>query len=372
MVARLGGDEFTILLDAIDGIDAATKVADRIQRALQVPFTIAHQEFFATLSIGMVYGSAEYTQPEDILRDADTAMYRAKALGKARYVLFDETMHTETKRLLQLETDLRRALERDEFDISYQPIVALHTERVIGFEALLRWNHPEHGAIPPDTFIPVAEETGLIVPIGWWTLRTACMHMHAWQTRFTMAVPLTLSVNISGKQLMQPHFIDHVTEIIHTSGLSPHQLRLEITETTMVHRTDHTIVVLNALRTLGVQIDIDDFGTGYSSLSTLYQFPSTALKVDRSFVQQLGQHGEHVEIVQAIVTLAHQLGMDVIVEGIETRAQLARLQAMGCDMGQGYLFFHPMTTTMIERWLTMLPGASVRLPQTEDASVVMQ
>lgn len=359
ILARLGGDEFTILLAPVAGLGDAIDVATRIQHALQAPFVVADHEIFTSMSIGIVHGTAAYTQPEEMLRDADTALYRAKALGKARYAIFDQTMHTATKQRLQLEADLRRALKRDEFDIVYQPIVALHTERVIGFEALLRWNHPELGAIAPDTFIPVAEETGLILPLGWWALRTACMQMHAWQTRFTMAVPFTLSVNISGKQLAQPHFIKHIRETLDNSGLSPHQVRLEITETVMVHQADQTIAVLNALRAFGVQVDIDDFGTGYSSLSTLYQFPSSALKVDRSFVQQLGRQGEHGEIVQAIVTLAHQLGMDVIVEGIETRAQLARLQAMGCDMGQGYLFFHPMTTTMIERWLPTLAGVAL-------------
>jgi EAL domain-containing protein (putative c-di-GMP-specific phosphodiesterase class I) len=270
-------------------------------------------------------------------------------------VVFDPTMHTDAKQRLQLETDLRRALERHEFHLVYQPLVALDTERVLGFEALLRWEHPEQGAIPPACFIPVAEDMGLMVPLGWWVLRTACTQMQIWQQQFVRAVPLTLSVNISGKQLAQPDFSDQLAAILEASGLSPHQLRLEITETVMVHQIEYAGMVLEQVRAQGVQLAMDDFGTGYSALSTLHQVPCSALKIDRTLVQQLeAGRGEPVEIVQAMTTLAHQLGMEVIVEGIETRAQLGCLQAMGCDAGQGYLFGPPLRAPLVDKLLMTL------------------
>jgi diguanylate cyclase (GGDEF)-like protein/PAS domain S-box-containing protein len=357
-LARLGGDEFTVLLDDIFDGNYAIEVANRIQQILAVPFTLSRYELFTTVSIGIVCSTTNYGQPEELLRDADAALYHAKASGKARHAVFDQAMRTQAISLLQLETDLRRALERQEFELMYQPIVSLDTESITGFEALLRWHHPEHGDISPESFIPVAEETGLIIPIGWWALRTACVQMCSWQRMFATAVPFTISVNVSGRQFIQPKLVENVREIVDASGLAPHRLRLEITESIIVKNTDATMRVLADLHALGIEVYIDDFGTGYSSLSTLHCLQSDALKIDRSFISQLANHGENVEIVQMIAMLAHQLGMDVIVEGIEKQAQLALLQEMGCDYGQGFLFSQPMSSAAVEELLATLESSA--------------
>jgi len=354
ILARLGGDEFTDLLNDVGGVNDAIEVSNRIKQVLSMPFNLSRYEMFATVSIGIVCSTADYTQPEELLRDADAALYHAKASGKARHAVFDQVMHTKAISLLRLETHLRRAMERQEFELMYQPIVSLDSERITGFEALLRWNHPEHGYISPDSFIPVAEETGLIIPLSWWVLHSACIQMRSWQRTFATAVPLTISVNVSGLQFAQPKLVEYVREVVDSSGLAPHRLRLEITESIIVKNADATRSVLSDLRALGIEVYVDDFGTGYSSLSTLHCLQSDALKIDRSFISQLGSHRENVEIVQMIAMLAHQLGMDVIVEGIEKQSQLAVLQDMGCDYGQGFLFSQPMSSTAVETLLATL------------------
>ncbi|MFQ5857549.1 MAG: EAL domain-containing protein [Anaerolineae bacterium] len=341
-VARLGGDEFVILLEDIEAVSDATRVAGRIREVLTVPFNLDGHEMFTTASIGIVLSATSYEQPEDILRDADIAMYRAKALGKARYELFDAAMRDHVVARLRLETDLRRAIERQEFEIHYQPIVSLADGRIAGFEALLRWQHPEHGLVSPGEFIPVAEETGLIVPIDQWVLRETCGQMRAWQAQFPADPPLTISVNLSSKQFAQPDLIEQIEQVLRETGLDARSLKLEITESVIMENGESAAVMLSRLRALGVQVHMDDFGTGYSSLSYLHQFPIDTIKIDRSFIGKMGVDGNNSEIAQAIVMLARDLGMDVIAEGVETAEQLVRLRALECEYGQGYHFSKPL------------------------------
>ncbi|HEX4947155.1 MAG TPA: EAL domain-containing protein, partial [Blastocatellia bacterium] len=341
-VARFGGDEFAILLDGINSSTLAIHIAERIQQAMTVPFCIVGHETFLTTSVGIALSTQGYTQPEEVLRDADIAMYRAKDSGKARHEVFDKTMHAQTISRLNLENDLRRALERREFFLVYQPLVQVASGKLYGFEALVRWQHPERGIVPPMEFIPVAEETGLIVPLGHWVLEESCRQVREWQTLFPAFRSLTLSVNLSGKQLNNPKLIQEVKDILFDTGFDPSCLKLEITESVVMENAEASTVLLKQLRTLGLQLSIDDFGTGYSSLSYLHRFPVTTLKIDRSFVSRMGQGDENLEIVRTIVTLAKNLTMDVVAEGIETQEQRAQLHALGCQYGQGYLFSKPL------------------------------
>ncbi|HEY9282437.1 MAG TPA: bifunctional diguanylate cyclase/phosphodiesterase [Pyrinomonadaceae bacterium] len=341
-VARLGGDEFAILLDGLEDDGDAVHVAERVQQELTSPFHLSGHEVFTTASIGITLSRTGYEHPENVLRDADTAMYRAKENGKARYELFDSVMHARAVERLKLENDLRRAVERGEFEVYYQPIVSLDSERIAGFEALVRWDHPERGFVLPAEFIPVAEETGLIVEIGQWVLRESCRQMREWQRRSFDNRLLTLSVNLSGKQFLQPNLIGCVKQILHETDLDPRCLKLEITESIMMENAEAASAMLVQLRGLGVKLSIDDFGTGYSSLSYLHRFPVNTLKIDRSFVMRMGDAGENSEIVRTILTLASNLGMDVVAEGVETEGQLAQLKAMRCPYGQGYLFSKPV------------------------------
>ncbi len=341
-VARLGGDEFTILLENIQDIEEAKQVADRIQKELSLPFNLSGHEVFTAVSIGIALSKIGYDRPEDLLRDADTTMYRAKALGKGRFEVFDRTMHTEALALLQLETDLRRGLDRREFQLHYQPIIALASGKISGFEALVRWQHPLRGLIPPAEFIPVAEETGLIIPIGWWILGEACRQMRLWQEQFPGTESLTISVNFSGKQFLQPNMVEQIYHVLEETGLDASKLGLEITESALMENFELATIMLKQLRSQGVKLFLDDFGTGYSSLSYLHRFPFNVLKIDRSFVSRMGLDAKNLEIVYTIVTLAHSLGMDVTAEGVETAAQLAQLSAIKCKHGQGYLFSMPM------------------------------
>jgi diguanylate cyclase (GGDEF)-like protein/PAS domain S-box-containing protein len=341
-VARLGGDEFTILLDHIKHIADATRVADRLQKELALPFNLNGQEVFTTVSIGIAVSATGYGRPEELLRDADTAMYRAKALGKARYELFDPAMRDVAVASLQLETDLRKAIERQEFQNFYQPIVSLETGRIVGFEALVRWQHPERGLVPPGDFILAAEESGMILSIGQWVLREACRQMRAWQAQFPMTVPWIISVNLSTKQFKQPDLVQQIQDILRETGLESDSLKLEITESLIMDSVDSATAMLSQLKALGIQLSMDDFGTGYSSLSYLHQFPMDTLKVDRSFVSRMATNGQSTDIAQTIVILAHQLGLDVVAEGVETAEQLAQLRSLGCEYAQGYYFSRPI------------------------------
>ena len=348
-VARLGGDEFTILIEDITDETESVQVAERIQNELSIPFTLSGREVFTTVSLGIAPSTTGYERAEDILRDADTAMYRAKSLGKARYEIFDKAMHARAINLLQMETDMRRALEREEFILHYQPIVALDNFRLRGFEALVRWQHPERGFISPMDFIPVAEETGMIIQLGEWVLREACAQMQRWQKIFPVESPLFITVNLSSKQFSQNTLISKVAMILQETGVKPQTVKLEITESVVMENIDTATDMLRQLRGLGVKLAIDDFGTGYSSLSYLHRFPIDTLKIDRSFVTRMSENNENTEIVRTIVVLAQNLGMDVVAEGVETNEQLVLLQKLGCENGQGYFFSKPVNADGAER-----------------------
>jgi diguanylate cyclase (GGDEF)-like protein len=342
IIARLGGDEFAILLDGFADPNDVLRVAEKIQQVISEPLTIDRNEAFTSASIGIALSSTGYERPEDVLRDADTAMYRAKDAGKARHEVFDEVMYARAVSLLNLENDLRRALERQEFLVYYQPIVTLKTGSVCGFEALVRWQHPTRGMISPSEFIPLAEETGLIVPLGQWVLEESCRQMREWQEQSFASGALSVSVNLSGKQLSRADLCHQIKLILERTGLDPRSLKLEITESVVMENADLAINMLKQLRALGVQLSIDDFGTGYSSLSYLHRFPVNNLKIDRSFISRMGLGDENLEIVRTVIMLARNLGMEVIAEGIETKEQLAQLRALSCGFGQGYLFSMPL------------------------------
>ncbi len=355
-VARLGGDEFAILLEGIQDVSDATRVADSIHQVLTSPFHLDESEVFMTLSIGIALNTNSDQQPEDLLRDAGIAMYRAKAQSKACYEVFDAAMHELVVDRLQIETDLRRAIERQEFRVFYQPILSLSTRKIIGFEALLRWQHPQRGLVPPIEFIPTAEETGLITPIGWWTLREACRQVKVWQEQFPASEPLTINVNLSCKQFTQPDLLEQIDQILRETRLAVGTLKLEITESLVMENPDLIKALLLELKKRKINLCIDDFGTGYSSLSRLHNFPISTLKIDRSFVSRIGALGENSEIIQAIVTLAQTLRMDVVAEGIERPEQISPLIALQCEYGQGNFFSKPVDSEaakalLIAEWL---------------------
>jgi predicted signal transduction protein with EAL and GGDEF domain len=337
-VARLGGDEFTVLIDNTAGVSDATRVAERIMIELQRPFYLQGQDVFVSASIGIALSGTGYQVPDDLLRDADLAMYRAKANGKSRYEVFDQKMHAHAVALLQLETDLRLAIEREEFRILYQPVISLRSGRIAGVEALVRWAHPQRGLVSPDDFLTVAEETGLVVPMGNLVLREACMRMAEWRRENPVAGDVTISVNLSARQFSHPDLVARVTESLEGSGLPPQCLRLEFTESVLIEREGPVIDTFAKLHGLGIRLDLDDFGTGYSSLGYLHRFDLDGLKIDRSFVSNIGPDGEGSEIVRTIVALANNLGMEVIAEGVESPGQVGVLQGVGCDLVQGYLF----------------------------------
>ncbi len=349
-LARFGGDEFAILLSGMTDATDAVRVAQRIHDELTQPFVLDKNSAFATASIGIALSSSGYDRPEDILRDADTAMYRAKENGKARYEVFDHGMHARAVSRLQLESDLRQAIEQKEFCVYYQPIISLQTGRLHGFEALVRWNHPRRGLVSPADFIPVAEETGLIVPIGQWVLNEACAHVRQWQIDSPSHRSLSLSVNLSARQVAQPDLLERIKEALKTSKLNPHCLKLEITESVVMENAEAAALMFKQLRLLGVQLSIDDFGTGYSSLSYLHRFPLNYLKIDRSFVMRLTTDNDNA-IVRTISTLARNLGMEVIAEGIETDEQYQQLKMLGCEYGQGYLFSRPVDNDRVPHLL---------------------
>ncbi len=340
-VSRLGGDEFVVLLDDVDDPSVVVQVAEQVMSALRAPFQLNGFELVTTASIGIAIGGPEYDSAEALLRDADIAMYHAKRRGKARFVLFDEPMRTSAISRLEMETGLRAALAREEFLLYYQPVIALQTGRVAGFEALVRWDHPQRGLMSPDDFIPLAEETRLIEPLGLWVLQGALRQLVRWQREHWSRPALSMSVNISCRQFLQPDLIYQIKKSLLETGVDPRSLRLEITESAIMEDVESAMEGLARLRELGVRVAIDDFGKGYSSLSYLHQFPCDMLKLDRSFIARINAGGENDEIVRTLLALARGLRLEVVAEGVETDAQRAHLRELGCAYGQGFHFSRP-------------------------------
>ncbi len=351
-VSRLGGDEFAVLLEDITYTQDAVFVSDRLQDLLSQPMVINGAELFTSASIGVALSSGRYDAPEEMLRDADTAMYKAKADGRARYELFDNDMHTQAVANLRLETDLRRAVERGEFVLHYQPIFSLNHNQIHAFEALVRWEHPVKGQIMPSGFISIAEETGLIVPVGYWVLNEACNQIRAWKEKFSEQKIKYMSVNFSPRQFVEIELADKIDGIIHDAGISPEWLNFEITEPLVMENADCIHAILAQFRSMQIELSMDDFGTGYASLSHLHSLPINLLKIDHSFIARMEEKkAGQEEIVDTIITLAHKLGLGVVAEGVETEDQLARLKSMGCDYAQGYLFSPPVSAQEAEKML---------------------
>jgi diguanylate cyclase (GGDEF)-like protein len=341
-VARLGGDEFAILLDDVRDIDEATRVTDRILRELSAPFFLRGHEVFTTSSIGVALSASSYLRSGDLVRDADTAMYRAKTAGRGRYEVFDRSMHLEAVGQLKIETDLRHAADRGELLLHYQPIVSLEAGDINGFEALVRWQHPQHGLLQPADFIPLAEETGMIVDIGWWVLRAACTQVRQWRAAFPQHDQLSISVNLSSRQFAQPDLVEQIDRILAETGCPAAALKLEITESVVMHDAPQAAEMLRALKRRGIGLCIDDFGTGYSSLSYLKSFPIDTLKIDRSFMAQAGDQGSSVDLIETIVGLSRILGLKAVAEGVETPAQLELVRRVGAHYAQGFHFAAPL------------------------------
>jgi diguanylate cyclase (GGDEF)-like protein len=353
--ARLGGDEFTILLDEIAGPADAVRVAERVADELRAPFRLGEHQVFVTTSVGIAINESASVSPNTLLRNADVAMYEAKKEGKARYKIFDPGMHAQALRRLEMENELRRAINHEEFRVHYQPKVSVDTGGIVGMEALVRWDHPEHGLINPNEFIPLAEETQLINPLGRWVLQEACRQAQEWRRRYPEYSDLVMSVNLSVRQFKQPNLISELSEILRETGLDPRGLQLEITESIVTDDLEYTVDLLQKLKILNVQLGLDDFGKGYSSLTTLKQFPLDDLKIDKSFVEGIGQNVQDTAIVQLMVDLAHTVGMQAVGEGVEKAEQLARLREMGCDVAQGFYLSKPLTGEQAEELLADSP-----------------
>jgi len=371
ILARLGGDKFTILLDHIRNASEGIRVAERIQKNIQEPFFIDGQGVFTTASIGIAFSGSGYSAAEDMLGDANTAMSRAKTLGKARYEMCDPSMHATAAGRLRLETDLRRATEREEFCAHYQPIVSLRDGQIIGFEALVRWRRPDFGLVMPGGFISVAEDTGLILWIGNWILQQACRQMRAWNLQFPCNPAFTVAVNISARQFAQPDLVSQIAQILHDSGLAAENLKLELTESVTMRDEERTTRILAELRALGVRLCIDDFGTGYSSLSYLRRFALDILKIDRSFISGMLNNNESQEIVKTILSLGGNLGMQVVAEGVETSEQVSLLKSFGCEYAQGYFFSKPIDAVGVERTLAKSEANYYTLPQGSAKQLVV-
>ena len=356
-VARLGGDEFALLLDDVKDMRNALRVAERLQAELAKPFLVGEREVLTSASVGIAASMSTYKRSADALRDAGTAMARAKRLGPGQVAVFDIGMHTQAVTRLKLETELRRAADRQEFLVYYQPIVSLQSRRLTGFEALLRWQHPQRGLISPGECLPVAEEIGLLIPIGQWVLQTATQQLRAWQVKFPVAPSLSMSINLSCKQFLQSgELLMIVDQTLKATGLDPRSLTLEVTETVMMENAEAALATLAQLKDRQLHISIDDFGTGYSSLSYLQRLPFDNLKIDQSFVAQMKPGGESLEIVRSIIALAHSFGKHVIAEGVETGEQFALLQSLGCEYGQGYFFSKPLESEVAGNFISEAPA----------------
>ena len=355
IVARLGGDEFAILLERVSDARDTALVAERVQQSLRAPMQLGNHEWSTTASIGVVLSSSDTERPENLLRSADMAMYRAKNQGRARFEMFDRAMHAEALSRLQLETDLRRAVERGEFLLHYQPIVALSTGRVHGVEALIRWQHPERGLVSPSEFIPVAEETGLIVPIGRWALRAACAALRTLDGRPGTGDGLHLSVNLSVREFGQADLVATVARVLRETGFRAPRVHLEITESAIISQQHPALQTIAELRQLGVRIHLDDFGTGYSSLSYLHRLPLDAIKIDRAFTSSMEHEERPRHVVQGILSLVHAIGLDAVAEGVESHAQLERLRRMGCPFVQGHHIAEPLTVDALADFVARDP-----------------
>lgn len=371
VLARLGGDEFMILIEELKHPMDALRVAEHILKNLEESFELAGHELFCSASIGISTSATGYSLPEAMMRDADIAMYRAKAAGKSRYEVFDKTMHTQGLERLKIENELRHALERDEFILYYQPIISLDESHIAGFEALIRWNHPERGIVSPGEFISIAEETGLIVPIGQWVLRESCRQQQIWETNrrlyYPFMKPFMMSVNLSLRQFTQPDLAEQVQAALNESGLAAKFLKLEITESHVMENAESAVTTMRQLHALGIELSLDDFGTGYSSLDHLHRLPVSYLKIDRSFVSRMGANDENCEIVRTIITLAHNLKMQVIAEGIETEEQLSQIKRLGGKYAQGFYFAKPQTALGIEQYI--MNAIQADFPQNLDVQI---
>lgn len=346
-LARLGGDEFTIIIEDIEDLSIVSLIADRIQKSLQQPFMLNNQEMFTSGSIGITLSSLGYEKGEEMLRDADLAMYRAKSLGKSRYAIFNKTMHSVAVKRLSLESYLRKALEKEELEVFYQPIVETNDYEIVGFEALLRWHHPELGLVSPVRFIPIAEEMGLIVEIGEWVMRCACLQSKEWQSLIPHR-QFFMNINLSPRQFRYADLVSQIEAILTETNCDRRLIKLEITESALQAQEKEVDVMLNQLNDLGIRLCIDDFGTGYSSLSRLYKFPIDTLKIDSCFTRAIGKNERKEKILETIITLAHNLDMNVVAEGVETEFQLAKIKANQCEFVQGYLFGKPMNNKQME------------------------
>jgi len=368
-LARFGGDEFVILLEDVENEDYASSVAERLQQELKRPFMVSGKEVFAPASFGVVANTKDYEHAENLIRDADAAMYHAKEMGKAQFKVFDKKLHEKAMHLLQRETDLRKAIHKKQFENHYQPIVDLKTASLVGFEALIRWKHPQLGLIYPGSFISIAEETGLIIPITRLVAEAACRDLKRWQQTLKDRIRLTMNINISSKHFLMPSLLDDIKQILNKTGLPPEQLKLEITETALMEDADETIRLVHRLKDFGLQLVIDDFGTGYSSLSYLQRLPIDTLKVDRSFVSRIQNEPDgNRNIVEAIISLAHRLDMIVVAEGVETQEQLSILLEMNCQLGQGYLFSKSMDRKQVDGLIQTILDFSDQCPD-EDFSL---
>ncbi|MEZ6192436.1 MAG: EAL domain-containing protein [Phycisphaerales bacterium] len=350
--ARLGGDEFVVLLDGIDGLSGAIEVAERLLETFARPHSLGGHDVISTASIGIVTSEGDYHKPEEMVRDADNAMYQAKASGRARYVVFDEQMHAKALARLNLEKDIRKATALGQMRLDYQPIVSLESGELMGFEALVRWEHPELGPVRPDTFIQIAEETGEIVALGTWVLEQACRQLVVWKQTLQGAADIFVNVNVSKRQIAQPDVIATLARVFRETGVDPAYIKLEITESVIMDDRHGITPVLDEIRHMGVQLAMDDFGTGHSSLSCLHSFPIDVLKIDREFILNMEQRIEYTAVIQAIVTLAHTLGISVVAEGLETAEQVAQLQALECDHAQGYYFARPLSVAQAGEYIT--------------------
>jgi diguanylate cyclase (GGDEF)-like protein/PAS domain S-box-containing protein len=350
-VARFGGDEFALLLSELREAADAVVVAERVQRGFQTPFTLGEQQVYTSCSIGIVVSSPEYTRAEEMLRDADTAMYRAKMKSKGSYEVVNGEMLASARTVLQLENDLRSAIKKKEFCLHFQPIVTLDTGLITGFEALLRWNHPERGLLSPAQFITVAEDADLLVPIGWHVLEEACAQLHHWKQAYPAYAQLSVSVNLSAKQFSYPDLMERIERVLRETGLPASALKLEITEAVVMKSVESSVRILGQLRERGIQLYLDDFGTGYSALSYLHHFPISTIKTDRSFLSPGESSKERRAVLRAVLQMAHHLGMEVIVEGVETPEQFAEILSLDCRCAQGYLFSRPVDAVFAEKLL---------------------